>query len=109
MIDNRTALRAAAPGLAIALAVLIAAVIALACAPSAHAAKFCAEDDPCWTWSTMGNLDRGVYVKGRRFRVVTPCQFATLAELSLIDWKRTAHLRGDAYARANGCRDDLYA
>lgn len=79
-----------------------------AMAQPAAAATRCAEDSPCWTWSTMGNLQRGVTVKGGRYRVVDPCQFASLTQLSLIDWKRTPHLRGDRFARNNGCRDDLY-
>lgn len=85
---------------------MIAAILATV----ALASPGCSEDQPCWTWSTMGNLDRGVYVKHRSRRVVVePCEFAYLDYKARIDWNRTPHLRGDEYARRHGCDWRKYA
>jgi hypothetical protein len=90
--------------------------ITLGLASVAHASPTrCMEDDPCWSWSTMGNLDRGVYVRGetgkvvRRRVVVDPCTFAWLSFNGRIDWRRTPHLRGDQFARKHGCNPRMYA
>lgn len=94
------------------LLVAVMAAVALAClvAPGADARTRCTEDSRCFVWSQMGNLQRGVYVSGRkRIRVVDPCAFAHLDFTGRIDWKRTRRLRGDAFARANGCNPRLYA
>lgn len=127
MLTPRQSLTAAAPGLAIAALVLVAAVLALAFVPSAQAsvpqapakgktvvADVCYEDEPCWTWSTMGNLQRGVVLntpRGERKRraILDPCGFAYYDHMGWIDWKRTPRLRGDGFARRNGCNPRLYA
>ena len=111
MIDNRTALRAAAPGLTIAGIVVLAAILAALLLPTGAQANGpkCYEDEPCWSWPTMGNLQRGVFVKDRKRRViVNACQYAVLVELSLIDRKRTVRLRGDRFAINHGCDDILF-
>ena len=73
-------------------------------------AKSCQEDNPCWAWSKMGNLDRGIYIEGRKTRIVVePCEFAYLDFKGRIDWKRTKHLKGDSFARKHGCNPRLYA
>lgn len=70
----------------------------------------CHEDMRCWRWSTMGGLERGVYLAHHRARVVVePCGFAFADYSGAIDWTRTKPLRGDAYARAHGCDPALYA
>jgi hypothetical protein len=66
-----------------------------------HVTHLCAEDDPCWTWSRMGNRRRGVIVDGRR-RVVGPCGYAQLRVAGLLD-AGNARLRGDAWALSHGC------
>ncbi len=78
------------------------------------AAKTCQEDDQCWTWSTMGNKERGVILKpgvtcttrtsynGTRC-VVNAKQFCKLNKAKRIDWKRTERLRGDSFAKRKGC------
>lgn len=85
------------------------ACLTLACAASAYAAPTratCAEDDPCWSWSTMGNRTRGITSLNGTPLVVGPCRYARM-------WRR-AHalhmarllgpaLRGDAWARRYGC------
>jgi hypothetical protein len=65
----------------------------------------CAEDDPCWTWSRMGNHRRAVLdlASGRRV-VVSPCTFRHMwmngnAALS----KRSEQMRGDWWAIHHGC------
>lgn len=74
------------------------------------ASRTCAEDAQCFSWSTMGNLERGVFVKGKRARVtVEPCEFAYLDFAARIDWKRTRHLRGDEFARRHGCDWRMFA
>ncbi len=76
---------------------------------SAHERR-CLEDQPCWSWSTMGNLSRGVFVHGRKsVRVVEPCRFAALDFHGKIDWTRTPRLKGDGFARKHGCSPYLYA
>lgn len=73
------------------------------------AGTVCAEDEPCWTWSTMGNLSRGIVTtRGARI-VVDPPRFARLARAHRIDWHATPHLRGDAWARAHGTDGRYYA
>ena len=65
---------------------------------------WCREDDPCWTWSTMGNRTRGIVTTdGARLRV-GPCRFRRLRQAHGIDWTRTPHLRGDYIAARTGCR-----
>lgn len=78
----------------------------------AHAASTpvrCAEDQACWTWSTMGNLRRGVTTTRGTHRVVSPCTFAYLSMRGRIDWTNTEHLRGDGFARRHGCNPRMYA
>ena len=72
------------------------------------------EDEPCWSWSTRGNLARGVVVRAeaatpRHHRIVDACAFATAVRAQTIDWTRTEHLRGDGYALRHGCDPALYA
>lgn len=74
----------------------------LACAVPANAAQQrCMEDQPCWTWSKMGNHKRGVTTAGGKLLVVGPCRFATLyVKGALAD---TPRMRGDWWAIHHGC------
>lgn len=76
----------------------------------AHHGGYCAEDEPCWRWPTMGNLQRGVYLYERkRVRIVDACDFAWFDFRARIDWSRTRHLPGDGFARRHGCNPTLFA
>lgn len=82
------------------LIVLAASLVVAAPASGAASAK-CQEDQPCWTWSTMGNAKRGVYVVGSdRVRVVGVTTFARLWRADRINWDVTVPLRGDFKALA---------
>jgi hypothetical protein len=94
-------------------------IIAAILASQAAAAPHCHEDDPCFAWSTMGNLHRGVILKpgktraacvrmNGRYCVVDPCGFAWLDHSGRIDWSRTPRLRGDHTARRHGCNPALF-
>lgn len=74
----------------------------------AGASPRCVEDDPCWSWSTMGNLMRGVVMVGGRVVVVDPCRFAYADHVGNIDWTRTRRLFGDGFARRHGCDPRWY-
>lgn len=64
----------------------------------------CLEDQACWTWPTMGNRRRGVYVKGRTAIVIVgPCRFQRLVRAHRIDWEGTEVIRGDWWATRHGC------
>lgn len=90
---------------------------------TATLARSCAEDDPCFTWSTMGNLERGLYVKRGRsvprawgaYRapwgawIVDASVFCRMERARLIDWHRSPRLRGDSLAREHGCDARLFA
>lgn len=90
-------------------AILAAIALSFGCASVAHADAphaSCAhhvvqyEDDPCWSWSSMGNSQRGdVYLRDLRRPIVpTRCGFARLWRTHQIDWSRTPHMRGDWHA-----------
>lgn len=64
----------------------------------------CMEDAPCWTWPTMGNRRRGIVSMSGARVIVGACRFARMARRGRIDWSRTDRLRGDRYARRQGCR-----
>ncbi len=85
--------------------ILVSAILALgAAAAPASAHPACVEDQACWTWSTMGNERRGVYVKNvRAIRTVSTCTFRKMERAARIDWTRTERLRGDHLARRWGC------
>jgi hypothetical protein len=88
-------------------------------AAPAMAAPACEEDEPCFVWSKMGNLNRGVVVRKserkrqdceRTFKrgaiqvcVTDPCGFAYMWHRGIIDLKRTPRLRGDVWAMMHGC------
>lgn len=55
----------------------------------------CQEDEPCWTWATMGNRRRGVVLVDGRRQVVTCGTFRWLARHSRLDRRATPVLRGD--------------
>jgi hypothetical protein len=65
----------------------------------------CAEDDPCWTWSRMGNRRRGVLDLSTGQRVVVgPCTFRHMwlngnADVS----SASERMRGDWWAIHHGC------
>lgn len=63
----------------------------------------CAEDAPCWHWSTMGNHRRGIVTVHARRVIVGPCRFARYWRTGRIDRTRTPTLRGDGWARRHGC------
>ena len=116
MTASRT-LRAAAPGLALAAAVLIAAILALAAAPSAHASapakggaqsappcdQTLAEDDPGWDWTCMGNGYRGVVTAWGTPLVVSAHRFCLLYRHHNLSYPRSEHLRGDRWAIRHAC------
>ena len=81
-----------------------AAIIAAAVAGPATGSTPCLEDEPCWSWSTMGNHKRAVKTDGGRLLVVGPCRFRRLDKAGLIDWARTGDMNGDSWARKNGCK-----
>ena len=88
--------------LAILFALLGILSTAVASARSVPASPVCMEDQPCWTWSTMGNRERGVFIVGRAHRViVNPCTFRRVH--ARIDWTRTLPMRGDYVARTTRC------
>jgi hypothetical protein len=102
---------------AIVLAVLAITMAATALAEvfaaPAQAAATCQEDEPCWTWSTMGNRHRGIVTLSGNARVVGPCTFQRLYRTGHIAYsvavggKRYSGLlermRGDVWAIAHGC------
>ena len=86
---------------------IIVCILALACAAEAIASEpVCHEDEPCWTWSKMGNLKRGVTIVKRdgstAHRVVGVCRFQRLARRGALD-SSTPRLRGDRYALNVNC------
>lgn len=109
-------IRAALPGLAIALGVIFAAIALAVCADRASARTLTCtdaphrfEDDPCWNWVTDGNGFRGVVTMHGTFRVVSADRFARLYEAGNLDrypfnqqaprtGKRSGCMRGDATA-----------
>jgi hypothetical protein len=84
----------------------LGASLASADAPQA---RTCQEDMPCWAWSTMGNLDRGVVTRHGRHVVVDAARFCRLERAHRIDWRATPRLRGDFTARTRGCDGRLFA
>ena len=89
--------------IAVIAALLIAIGIGGCVAAQSAQSRPCAEDAPCWTWSTMGNRQRGITLKGGKHVVVKPLRFAQLWDAGRIDWRKSAHLRGDyiAYSLLN--------
>lgn len=94
------------------IAALLAVGGALASSADARLSGRCYEDEPCYVWSKTGDLKRGLILKGetrplsdrRAWTVVGPCAFRRLDARGRIDWTRSEHLRGDWWARLNGCR-----
>jgi len=80
---------------------LVASLVLAACGTAG--AAVCHEDQPCWSWSTMGNHKRGVTVNGVR-RVVGPCQFAKLVARKTVTYRP---MRGDRWAINHGCEERL--
>lgn len=79
---------------------------------SAHAATMCAEDAPCWTWSTMGNRKRGVVTMHGTPLTVGPCRFARLVRTHVVrfnvrvdghTYRVNDRMRGDALAMKAIC------
>lgn len=66
-------------------------------------ASACQEDAPCWTWSRMGNRQRGVVLRDGSRVVVGPCRYAWLVQGGRLDRTRTVLLRGDSWAIRHGC------
>lgn len=102
--------QACALGFALALlvtcAMLVALVVVLPTSAEAHtsaqAARTCAEDAPCWTWSRMGNRKRGITTRHpRASRVVGVCGYWRVWHAGNLD-PRTPRLRGDRWARRHG-------
>lgn len=89
--------------LACAACLLVAAI--LTTAVNAGISQPCHEDEPCWNWATMGNMDRGVFLRhgGDVVRVVDPCRFAYLDHVGRINWELSPRLKGDRLARRHGC------
>jgi hypothetical protein len=74
---------------------LLAVVGSLGFPAASDARPRCAEDAPCWAWSTMGNHLRGIVLDSGRRIVVGPCRFVRLDAGGRIDWTRTPRLKGD--------------
>jgi hypothetical protein len=72
-------------------------------AAPAEAPTRCAEDQPCFSWSTMGDHRRGVTIDGHT-RVVGPCAFQRLVYERGITVRP---LHGDGYALRYGCGFDV--
>lgn len=75
-------------------------MIALAPPPAIVQHVKCQEDQPCWTWSTMGNRKRLVVTVNGGALVVGPCRFRRLAEAGQL---LPDPLRGDFTALTKGC------
>lgn len=69
-------------------------------ATRAHAssANPCAEDNPCWAWSTMGDRHRGIVDAWGNPRVVGPCEFVYRKRHGMLS-PGLDHMRGDRFAR----------
>lgn len=93
----------------------------LAAASVPPSGKNCNEDEPCFIWATMGNMERGVIVTDRairvgkphpngkrRHRIVNACEFAYLAHEGLLS-ARTPRLKGDRLAERHGCDPRYFA
>lgn len=92
---------------------LAATAVAEVFASPASAAVTCQEDEPCWSWSTMGNHHRGIVTLHGNRRVVGPCAFQRLYRTHHIAYSvrvggkvyrnMLERMRGDAWALAHGC------
>ena len=84
--------------------------------------KQCFEDEPCFEWSTMGDLTRGVILKTapkdcrwrdgwskRCFVVLDASEYCHARKANVIDLKRTRPLKGDRIARDHGCDSSMFA
>lgn len=83
-------------------------------AQASHASP-CYEDMPCFVWSQDGNGQRGVILRSAPahctwearqdgcITVVSVRRYCRLRRAHRIDLARTAHLKGDGYARDHGC------
>lgn len=92
------------PTLVCALYAILVIATCVQAAPALASERACTEGSSCWTWSTMGNHKRGIYVRGRRSLVVVgPCAYQAIAELHSLDRARTAALRGDYTAKITRC------
>ena len=68
----------------------------LASAAVPVAGKNCQEDEPCWTWSTMGNKRRGIVTMWGTPKVVTCGQYRHLYRTGNLDiGSRPGSMRGD--------------
>lgn len=81
----------------------------LAAAPSADAdaaatlpGRPCADDEPCWNWTTMGNRRRGVVTMWGTPLVVSPHRYCLLARHHNLS-PGLPKLRGDFTARRTAC------
>lgn len=58
----------------------------------------CAEDMPCWDWTSMGNRQRGVVTMYGDPINVTPVEFCRLMWRHELDYLPQDYQRGDARA-----------
>ena len=79
-----------------------AASVAPSVSATATLASPCMEDEPCWTWSRMGNRTRGVVTRYGNPLVVGPCRFARMHRAHRLD-PHNERMRGDAWAIVHGC------
>ena len=93
--------------------VLLLTALALFITPttSAAAEPACAEDQPCWNWTQMGNRQRDVVTVDGESMVVGTCRFQKLWYAKRIRYggpgARIEPLKGDAWARRYGCGFDV--
>jgi len=66
----------------------------------------CLEDSACFSWSTMGNLKRGVTLKTGRRVTVGACRFQRLHATGKLS-RNYKRLQGDGYAIRYGCGFDV--
>jgi hypothetical protein len=98
----------------LALPALLATLALTGCAQTDHPshASRCMEDDPCWSWPTMGNRTRGAQFKAWdgsiRTLVLSTCEWRVGMKAHTIDPTLNAPMRGDHWAAVHGCEGELF-
>jgi hypothetical protein len=82
----------------IASVLLLAAFVAAGPADQTVQGQSCMEDQPCWTWSRMGDRTRGVLDRQGHRVTVEACEFSYRKAHHLLSPK-TKPLKGDATAQ----------
>lgn len=63
----------------------------------------CAEDNPCWNWTYMGDHRRGI-----QGLIVSPCRFQRLILSGKINYRRSDIMKGDDLAMRINCHRKIY-